>query len=323
MNDLISIIIPIYKVETYLRDCLVSIQRQRFSNFEVLLINDGSPDNSEEICLDFVKNDYRYKYFYKENEGVSSARNFGIEKATGKWVVFIDSDDTVEESYLKDFVDNFKASNYLLVQDINRITSSGAISNFLNYNDEEINLNDFSKILSNEKYLDGHPVNKFFDLSIIKKNSLSFDEKLTIREDRVFFYKYLEKINTIKFLKTSNYNYFYREGSAVSKKHSFVSYKTYLEYYKKFLTTFFISQNINLENSFINKDYNHILVTSIYRLYKENYSYSKRLHYLKQIIVLKIFPVKSIQSKKINSIFIFFNKRTYLTFDILFKNIIK
>ena len=70
MNDLISIIIPIYKVEAYLRDCLNSVQKQTYTNFEVLLINDGSPDNSDQICLEFEQKDTRFNYFYKENGGV-------------------------------------------------------------------------------------------------------------------------------------------------------------------------------------------------------------------------------------------------------------
>ena len=82
-KELISIVVPIYNVENYLRMCLDSIQNQTYQNFECLLINDGSPDNSADICREYVSNDVRFRYFEKENGGVSSARNLGIERSGG------------------------------------------------------------------------------------------------------------------------------------------------------------------------------------------------------------------------------------------------
>lgn len=92
-NELISVIVPIYNVENYLRMCLDSIQNQTYKNFECLLINDGSPDNSAEICREYVAKDSRFRYFEKENGGVSSARNLGIERSEGVYITFVDSDD--------------------------------------------------------------------------------------------------------------------------------------------------------------------------------------------------------------------------------------
>lgn len=82
-NELISIIVPIFNVENYLRECLDSIHHQNYKNFECLLINDGSLDNSAEICREYVAKDSRFRYFEKENGGVSSARNLGIERSGG------------------------------------------------------------------------------------------------------------------------------------------------------------------------------------------------------------------------------------------------
>ena len=98
---LISIIVPIYNVENYLRQCLDSIVSQTYQNFECLLINDGSPDNSEDICREYVDKDSRFKFFDKENGGVSSARNLGIERSGGAYITFIDSDDWVDSDYLE------------------------------------------------------------------------------------------------------------------------------------------------------------------------------------------------------------------------------
>ena len=100
-NELISIVVPIYNVENYLRQCLDSIQNQTYQNFECLLINDGSPDNSADICREYVSKDARFRYFEKENGGVSSARNLGIECSGGAYITFIDADDWVDSDYLE------------------------------------------------------------------------------------------------------------------------------------------------------------------------------------------------------------------------------
>ena len=96
-----SIIVPVYNVEKYIKDCLTSILNQTYDNFEVIVVNDGSPDNSEEIIKDLAKKDKRIKYFKKENGGISDTRNFGIEKSTGEFFLFVDSDDTINEDLLE------------------------------------------------------------------------------------------------------------------------------------------------------------------------------------------------------------------------------
>ena len=93
MDDLISVIVPIYNTEKYLRKCIESILSQSYKNIELLLINDGSPDSSAEICREYLDKDKRCYYFEKENGGLSDARNYGIERAKGEYITFVDSDD--------------------------------------------------------------------------------------------------------------------------------------------------------------------------------------------------------------------------------------
>lgn len=100
---MISIIVPVYNIEKYLQRCIESILAQKFVDFELLLIDDGSKDKSGDICDNFALKDKRIKVFHKENGGVSSARNLGIAKAQGEWITFIDSDDWVSEDYLSSF----------------------------------------------------------------------------------------------------------------------------------------------------------------------------------------------------------------------------
>lgn len=101
MESLISVIIPVYNTESYVRVCLESLVEQTYTNFEVLMIDDGSTDNSGEICQEYTERDSRFHYYRKENGGVSSARNLGIEYSRGNYLTFVDSDDWVEEDYLE------------------------------------------------------------------------------------------------------------------------------------------------------------------------------------------------------------------------------
>ena len=94
-DSLISIIIPVYNVEKHIEQCLNSIKKQSYQNFEVIIVNDGSLDNTESICKRITQSDVRFRYFSKENGGVSSARNFGLDNANGHYITFIDGDDWV------------------------------------------------------------------------------------------------------------------------------------------------------------------------------------------------------------------------------------
>lgn len=102
-NPKISVIIPVYNAEATLRRCVDSVLSQTFTDFECLLINDGSKDKSGEICDEYAARDSRIGVFHKENGGVSSARNVGLDNATGEWIAFVDSDDWAGEKYLESF----------------------------------------------------------------------------------------------------------------------------------------------------------------------------------------------------------------------------
>ena len=98
---MISVIVPVYNVEKYLDRCVKSILSQSFSDFELLLVDDGSPDRCGEMCDEYAKGDSRIKAFHKRNGGLSDARNFGIEKALGEYLMFVDSDDYIHEQMLE------------------------------------------------------------------------------------------------------------------------------------------------------------------------------------------------------------------------------
>ena len=102
---LVSVIVPVYKAEKWLHRCVDSILAQTMEDFELLLIDDGSPDRSGEICDEYAAKDSRVRVFHKENGGVSSARNLGLDNAQGEWISFVDADDILPEKALSDFLE--------------------------------------------------------------------------------------------------------------------------------------------------------------------------------------------------------------------------
>ena len=101
MEELISVVVPVYNVEKYIDKCINSIINQTYKNLEIILVDDGSPDNCGKICDEYAKKDNRIKVTHKENGGVSSARNIGIKNATGDWLTFVDADDWIENNFVE------------------------------------------------------------------------------------------------------------------------------------------------------------------------------------------------------------------------------
>ena len=135
----ISVIVPVYKAEAYLRCCVDSLLAQTFRDFEILLIDDGSPDKSGEICDEYARQDGRIKALHKKNGGVSSARNVGIEHAQGEWITFVDADDYVKSAYLTDFgLADLKANDksVLIYQGIS-YWKSGVTSPHFHYQEDD------------------------------------------------------------------------------------------------------------------------------------------------------------------------------------------
>ena len=117
----ISIVVPVYKVEAYLPKCLNSLISQTYTNIEILLVDDGTPDNSGNICDEYAQKDKRIQVFHIVNKGVSYARNYAMKRATGDYICFVDSDDEVKESYVQHFVEALKKNVYIYISGINII----------------------------------------------------------------------------------------------------------------------------------------------------------------------------------------------------------
>ena len=197
MNPKISVIVPIYNVEKYLEKCISSLLNQSFTDFELILVNDGSPDNCGKICDEFKEKDSRITVLHLENGGVCRARNKGMELATGDFYVFVDSDDWVEKDFLKDFVDHLEDDETLIIQDCNRDNDEKSETHFFGFQNKSFVLKeDFGKLFhENAHYVPGgYPWNKIYSAKIIKENNLQFDPAIKLADDEKWNFEYFVHI---------------------------------------------------------------------------------------------------------------------------------
>ena len=219
-NQLISIIVPVYNVEEYLKQCLDSILEQTFSNYEVILVNDGSTDSSGLICQEYAEKDVRIRYFEKENGGISDARNYGIEQVKGEYLTFVDSDDFLDASHLN-VLYNALVDNDVDISIVNYANYQTSTATFYLHTFGEY----YEKTYTSEELID--------DLSFLERNDLSFSTlwgslykknvfsflrflKGVIGEDVALIYKMYTQVDKIVYVHKDTY--IYRENdSGISK----------------------------------------------------------------------------------------------------------
>lgn len=211
----ISVIVPVYNSEKYLHKCIDSILGQTYTNFELLLINDGSTDRSGEICDEYAVNDERVRVFHKENGGVSSARNVGIDNAKGKYICFIDSDDWVYDRLLESFfiLEN-DPETALLQQGFANEKKNGESTKTLVPN-RIVSPVEYSSFFYTFKFIRKWPFlhSKLFSNEIIQTKSIRFDEDVTYGEDLLFILDYLLFTTKIITVNKVGYHYSYQEDS--------------------------------------------------------------------------------------------------------------
>lgn len=240
---MISIIVPVYNVEIFLPDCLKSVSQQTYKDFEVLLVDDGSTDKSGSICDDYAKKDNRFKVYHKQNGGVSSARNYALDKIQGEWVYFCDADDILYHYTLETLINHFDEDvdstmgGYIRMNNLGKILEENTICEECNMSVEET-LTDFYH--PKYKMFNGFIWNRLFRRSIIEKYHLRFREDIYIKEDGLFLIQYLSKCNNGTYYNTRPiYKYREHSSSAMNSKlnninKEFVSrLKASLECYKE------------------------------------------------------------------------------------------
>lgn len=214
---MISVIIPIYNAEKYLKDCLESVLTQEINDIEVILINDGSTDNSIEICNEFVGKDKRVRVYSQDNEGVSAARNKGLEMATGEYIAFVDADDAVAPDMLNVLLETAKKYNADIVSCSSGCVVDGKVIK------EEYGTNRIEELTRNDalmSYLIGGKINigvwsKLFKREIVE--DVRFLKNKKINEDKYFILEAILKANRFVMNDITKYYYYKRPESATSK----------------------------------------------------------------------------------------------------------
>lgn len=236
MDSLVSVIIPVYNVEKYVKKAINSVIQQTYKNIEILLVDDGSTDSSSRICDDLASEDSRITVYHSENRGVSAARNDGIEKASGDWLMFVDADDWIDDDAIERLLNaegiedadiilgtylwyfnggEKRASNTgqrVVVYDVEQYRSE-LISACMLGPSEAKNL--FDEIFHNLPKI-SVPVAKLYRSTTVKNNDLKFDTSLALGEDTLFNCHFYEHARKLVYINDTIYHYVIRRGSAVN-----------------------------------------------------------------------------------------------------------
>ena len=219
----ISVIIPVYNVEKYLRKCLYSVVSQKYENLEIILVDDGSTDNSAQICDEFANNDSRIKVIHKENGGVSSARNFGLNICVGDYISFVDSDDWLEADFYKWVNDNIQNNDLLIFDYFIANEKKKRIKKIFTEEEKTFSKQECMLELAKET-LKSYPFNKIYNRNIF--NDLRFPEGKNY-EDQAIMHLIIHKCNKIEYVSKAYYNY-YQNPNSITHTVSEKNYKDYL-----------------------------------------------------------------------------------------------
>lgn len=275
----ISIVVPVYNSEKYLTRCIDSILTQTFSDFELILINDGSKDKSGVICEDYASKDNRIKAIHAENGGVSKARNLGISIAVGDYLMFCDSDDYVESNWCSSHYEYIAKGEKILP-----ISGIRFVYNFGNHDYKEV-LKVFNqkKVSNKGKYfetykngLSGSVCCKIYERSIIVENSIFFKDNVNRAEDLLFNLSYMKHIDSYITIPLITYNYVHSNENSLINTYrqdlysvTAMVFNAWLDYFKnmecskddiKEFNTWYYHNFLNcLKNTFDNRNKDNIL----------------------------------------------------------------
>lgn len=224
-----SVIVPVYNVEKYLSKCIESLLNQTYKNFEIILVNDGSPDNSPQICDEYSKKDNRIKVIHKENGGVTSARKVGANIAAGDYIVCVDADDWVENTYLEEFAKAIEIDNSDVVccedyvdNGVTRIHKPMSFQEGL-YKREEIETKIFPILIEGKdcRYFSNAVAIKAVKRELFVRSQNLVDDGIRIGEDAAVIKPCIYEANSLYIIKKPLYYYRYNPSSATKSKKAF------------------------------------------------------------------------------------------------------
>ncbi len=259
--DKISIIVPVYNVEKYLKEALESIINQTYKNLEILLVDDGSKDSSGIICDEYAKKDNRVKVFHQENKGLSGARNTALNNATGKYIMFIDSDDTFElnacekmYNAIEKFNADYVIGNYIYI-DEDGTKWSKAVFSEEKYDEFRLSIKDYDKSF----YIMNSGVwNKIFRKTFLDSLQIKFEEGLPA-EDAIFTTYCFIKSTKVYYIPSIVYNYRQRKSDSISVELTHSYFSGINKAYKIIYNNFKNNNELEYYRYFYAKSMNYIL----------------------------------------------------------------
>lgn len=291
-NPEVTIIIPVYNTEKYIRDCFDSIIKQSFSNFEVIVINDGSTDKSADICNEYCKKDSRFKIYNLKNQGAAKARNSALDLAKGRYIFFVDSDDWLEENAVKNHIREMKEFDMVI-----------GCSHNCYFKDDKLLYKKRDYFYEENKYLSKQevrrmyvdiatngvshaPHNKMYKKSIIDKYNIRFPDRKKY-EDLGFNNKYIDKINSLRIINSYDYNYRVSNLEGVALKLPSNMFEIFTEVNDE-LITLLKSWNVydSKSEKMLKSKYITEVASCINNTYNPNlnYSFKERRSYIKRLI---------------------------------------
>ncbi len=229
MNDLISVIIPVYNVEKYLNRCIESVANQTYKNLEIILVDDGSSDSCPQICDKWAKKDSRIKVIHKKNGGVSSARNAGLDISNGHYLSFVDSDDWLETNAFEKLIKLAEPQSMVVFN----VFFETCKNSYKKFHFDTVVIQDSNSIICDTimgNYGWTSCWNKLYDLYLIKNKHLYFDENLRIGEDYLFIYQYASVVKKVLLTNEAFYHYYTERSDSAMNSFS-------LEYYNRWKVT--------------------------------------------------------------------------------------
>lgn len=279
MDKLISVVVPIYNAEKYLEKCIESILNQSYTNLELILVNDGSKDNSKDICGIYTQKDCRVKYIEQENQGVSVARNTGINNASGEFVIFIDGDDYIKENLISNLFNSQikNDADYVFSGIENCYMRDGEVINVTVDipRQAELQIKEFLSVFEEYRRFLSSPCKSLYKLSIIKENDVKFPINVHIGEDKIFVSNYLYYSKSVNAVAQAGYVYIIATANTLSSKNT-LSVPTYNFNSAEYRTKMFEENGFDVKDREYAKQFYDTLIFNFIRVYSKRLGYTKK-----------------------------------------------
>ncbi|WP_249029450.1 glycosyltransferase family 2 protein [Tannockella kyphosi] len=284
MDNLVSVVIPVYNREKYIERCVNSIQQQTYRNIEIIIVNDGSTDSSLSICKQLQENDNRIKLYSQENKGVSFARNVGIRNSTGTYLLFVDSDDYIEKETIEVAIPRMRDDADMVMFGIKVINKLGHTHPH-GQTEGPLTVGTMMEdyFLAINGILHNSPCNKVYQKQILEKHKILFDENVKNGEDVLFNFEYYQYIKNILYI--DNYFYYYyshKNQSSDTYNEDHLNSVLYRFNKEKILYKNIMKKEVDIIKS--NQMFLSYIKRTCFNNHLSPYEYKKKLQFLKEYI---------------------------------------